>query len=197
MTAERVIAFILFAVVAAVTPGPSNIILTSTGANIGVLRGLPCLCGVVVGMGTIVFIAAFGFGSVVVEHPMILHALKFCGISFLIWLSWKIATAKRSNTATGTKFLGFWGAAAFQWVNPKSWIVSVSAVGAYLSPDENSALIQSMYFGILFVIAAIPSCFIWLAFGATIQCALHTEHSEKMFNLTIGMVLAGSTLLIL
>ena len=197
MAAEQAIAFFLFAVAAAVTPGPSNIILTSIGANVGVLRGLPCLCGVAIGMGAMMFIAAFGLGSIVLDRPMILHVLKFCGISFLIWLSWKIATAKRSNTATGTKFLGFWGAAAFQWVNPKSWIVSVSAVGAYLKPDESSAFVQSIDFGVLFIIAAIPSCFTWLAFGATIQRFLHTERSVKMFNITMGMILAGSVILIL
>ena len=35
---EQVVAFLLFAVVAAVTPGPSNIMLTAAGANAGVLQ---------------------------------------------------------------------------------------------------------------------------------------------------------------
>ena len=56
MTAEQAIAFFLFAIVTAITPGPSNLILTSTGANVGVLRGLPCLGGVASGMGRMMFL---------------------------------------------------------------------------------------------------------------------------------------------
>lgn len=197
MTAEQAIPFFLFAMVAAVTPGPSNLILTSTGANVGVLRGLPCLCGVAIGMGIMMFIAAFGLGSLVLERPAVLYGLKLCGISFLLWLSWKIATAGRSDATTDKEFVGFWGAAAFQWVNPKSWLVSVSAVGTYLNPEASSASVQSLYFGMLFVLAALPGCFVWLAFGAAFQRFLITDQAVRVFNLAMGATLAGSIILII
>lgn len=73
MTTEQAIAFFLFAIVAAITPGPSNLILTSTGAAVGVLRGLPCLCGVAIGMGLMMFLVAFGLGSFVLGNPLILQ----------------------------------------------------------------------------------------------------------------------------
>lgn len=148
MTAEQAIAFFLFAIVAAITPGPSNLILTYTGANVGVLRGFPCLCGVAIGMGLMMFLVAFGLGSLVLESPLILHGLKWCGMSFLLWLSWKIATAGRSDAPTDKECVGFGGATAFQWVNPKSWLVSASAVGTYLHAEAGSAFVQSLYFGI-------------------------------------------------
>ncbi len=195
MTAEQALAFFLFAIVAAITPGPSNLILTSTGAAVGVLRGLACLFGVTIGMGFMMFLVAFGLGSLVLESPLILQGLKWCGIGFLIFLSWKIATAGRSE-ATGEKdYVGFWRAAAFQWVNPKSWLISASAVGTYLQASAGSALVQSLYFALLFVLAALPSCFIWLAFGASLQRFLHTERTLRMFNLAMGAVLAGSVVL--
>jgi threonine/homoserine/homoserine lactone efflux protein len=195
MTAEQAIAFFLFAIVAAITPGPSNLILTSTGATVGVLRGLPCLCGVAIGMGLMMFLVAFGLGSLVLASPVLLQGIKWCGIGFLLWLSWKIATAGR-NEATGEKeFVGFWRAAAFQWVNPKSWLVSASAVGTFLQADAGSALVQSLAFGILFVLAALPSCFVWLAFGAAVQRLLHTERAVRIFNVAMGALLAGSVIL--
>jgi threonine/homoserine/homoserine lactone efflux protein len=197
MAAEQVLAFFLFAIAAAITPGPSNLILTSTGANVGVLRGLPCLCGVAIGMGIMMFLAAFGIGSFLLERPVILKIFKCFGISFLLWLSWKIATAARSDTTSDKEFLGFWGAAAFQWVNPKSWLVCVSAASTYLSPEANSAFVQSIYFGVLFVLAALPSCFNWLAFGALLQKFLVTERAARMFNLAMGAMLAGSIILII
>src|SRR5690349_4070747 len=121
MTTEHAIAFLLFALVAAITPGPSNLILTSTGASVGVLRGLPSLCGVVIGMAVMMFLVAFGLGSLVLTSPIIIQVLKWCGVAFLLWLAWKIATSGRSDAASSQRRVGFWGAAAFQWVNPKSW----------------------------------------------------------------------------
>src|ERR1700730_1602958 len=195
MTTERAIAFVLFAIIAAITPGPSNIILTSTGAKVGVLRGLPCLCGVAIGMGLMMFLVAFGLGSLVLEHTVTLHGLKWGGMGVLLWLSWKIATAGRSNATLDKAFVGFWGAAAFQWVNPKSWLVSASAVGTYSHANAGSAVVQSLYFGMLFILAALPSCFVWLAFGATVQRFLHTERAWRIFNVVMGTTLAGSVLL--
>ena len=195
MTAEQALAFILFAVVAAMTPGPSNIILSSTGASVGVRRGLPCLFGVAIGMGLMIFLVALGLGSVVLEHPIVRTALTWGGIGLLLWLSWKIATAGRDDAGAAREGVGFWEAAALQWVNPKSWLVSASAVGTYLRPDAASPLTQSLSFGLLFVLAALPSCFVWLAFGATVHRLLQTERAARGFNVVMGLLLAGSVVL--
>ena len=195
MTASQAIAFLLFAVVAAITPGPSNLILTSTGASVGLLRGLPCLGGVVIGMGLMMFLVAFGLGNVVLASPGLILLLKWGGIGFLLWLSWKIATAGHSNATTDKQPLGFWGAAAFQWINPKSWLVSVSAVSTYLHPVAGTAFSQALGFGLLFLLAALPSCFIWLAFGASLQRFLSTKRAARIFNIAMGILLAGSVLL--
>src|SRR5215212_11267526 len=97
MTTDQAIGFIVFALVAAITPGPSNIILASTGANVGIVRGLPSLLGVSLGMGLMMFVVAFGLGSVVLESALLLHLLKWCGVAMLLWLSWKIASAGRGD----------------------------------------------------------------------------------------------------
>jgi threonine/homoserine/homoserine lactone efflux protein len=195
MVTEQAIAFFLFAIVAAVTPGPSNLILTSTGATVGVLRGLPCLGGVAIGMGLMMFLVAFGLGNLVLASPLILLVLRWCGIGVLLWLSWKIAIAGRSETTDAKGQVGFWQAAAFQWVNPKSWLVCASAVGTYLQAGVGSAFVQSLSFGLLFVVAALPSCFVWLAFGAAFQRLLHTQRALRLFNIAMGALLAGSVLL--
>ncbi len=195
MTAGQVINFLLFAIVAAITPGPSNLILTSTGANVGLLRGLPGLGGVVIGMGLMMFLVAFGLGNIVLASPWLILILRWGGAGFLLWLSWKIATAGRSDATTERQPLGFWGAAAFQWINPKSWLVSVSAVSVYLHPAAGTAFTQAMGFGLLFMLAALPSCFIWLAFGASLQQFLSTKRTARLFNIAMGILLAGSVLL--
>ena len=197
MTSEQAVAFLLFAVVAAGTPGPSNLLLTATGAGVGVLRGLPCLFGVAIGMGVMMFAVAFGLGSVVVGNPRVLRALNWLGAAFLLWLAWKIATGRPRGTEAGVKPVGFLGAAAFQWINPKSWLVCASAAGTYLHAGSRGAVAQATVFGALFVLASLPCCFVWLAFGATAQRWLRTDRARRTFNIAMGALLAGSVLLIL
>ena len=189
--------FLVFAVVAAGTPGPSNLLLTATGANVGVLRGLPCLLGVSIGMGVMMSVVAFGLGSVVLANHPVLRVLNWIGAAFLLWLAWKIATAGRSDAAAGRKPVGFIGAAAFQWINPKSWLVCASAAGAYLNAGSGGALAQAVAFGGLFILASLPSCFVWLAFGASAQRFLRTERARRTFNIAMAALLAGSVVLVL
>jgi threonine/homoserine/homoserine lactone efflux protein len=195
MTPEQVAAFLLFAVAAAGTPGPSNLLLTATGAGVGVLRGLPCLLGVALGMGAMMFVVAFGLGRVVFAHPGVLRAASWIGAAFLLWLSWKIATSG-SAAVTGRKPVGFVGAAAFQWINPKSWLVCASAAGLYLQAAAGGALQQAAALAMLFVLAALPCCFVWLALGATAQQVLRTARSRRVFNIVMAALLAASVVLI-
>jgi threonine/homoserine/homoserine lactone efflux protein len=195
MTREQTIAFVLFAVAAAGTPGPSNVLLMATGANVGVVRGLPCLLGVGGGMGIMMFVVSFGLGSVVLATPAVLSALHWLGAAFLLWLAWRIATSGRGE-AVAREPVGFLGAAGFQWINPKSWLVCASAAGAYLTAGTGSALAQAVTFGILFTVVALPCCFVWLAFGATAQRWLRGERARRTFNITMALLLAGSVLLV-
>src|SRR5690349_22735084 len=101
MRTEHLLAFFLFSVVAAGTPGPSNTLLTATGAKVGVVRGLPALVGVAAGMGIMMFLVAFGLGSVILGNPMVVTAVRWCGAAFLCWLAWKIATSGHASAAAG------------------------------------------------------------------------------------------------
>jgi threonine/homoserine/homoserine lactone efflux protein len=196
MTPEQAVAFLIFAVVAAGTPGPSNLLLTATGASVGVVRGFPCLLGVTVGMGLMMFAVAFGLGTAVVANPTVLRALNWIGAAFLLWLAWKIATAEGGDAASGATPVGFTGAAAFQWVNPKSWLVCASAAGTYLHAGSGSASAQATALGGLFVLASLPCCFVWLAFGASAQRLLRTPRARRGFNVAMGVLLAGSVVMI-
>ena len=178
---------------AAVTPGPSNIMLTAAGAHAGVVRGLPCLFGVTTGMGLMMFVVPLGLGSLVLTHPLLLRMLNWGGAAVLLWLSWKIATSSTGiQPSSGANPVGYVGAAVFQWVNPKSWLVSASAAGTFLSAEAGSPVWQAASLGGLFLLAALPSCFLWLAFGAAVQRVLHEPHHLRIFNVAMGALLALS-----
>ena len=197
MTLDQIISFAAFSVIASITPGPSNVLLTATGALVGIWRGMACLFGVLAGMGSLMLLAALGLGSVITAFPALLDAMKWLGAAFLLWLSWKIATAPLAVGNDADRAAGFVTAAAFQWINPKSWLVSTSAVATYLSPDTGNALAQSFVFAMVFVISALPSCFIWLSFGAGMDRLLRSERAARLFNAAMGLALAASVLFIL
>jgi threonine/homoserine/homoserine lactone efflux protein len=162
-------------VVAAITPGPSNIMLTAAGANAGVLRGLPCLLGVVTGMGAMMFLVPLGLGSLVLRSAWVLSALHWGGAAVLLWLSWKIASSRRLESGSGGNPVGYGGAAAFH---------------------GGSAIAQSAFLGGLFIAGALPSCFLWLVFGATVQRVLRDPRGLRVFNIAMGALLALSIVLI-
>ncbi len=179
------------------TPGPSNIMLTTAGAHAGVVRGLPCLLGVTTGMGLMMFLVPLGLGSLVVGHPLVLKALNWGGGAFLLWLAWKIATSSGSiEAAREGNPVGYVAAAAFQWVNPKSWLVSASAAGTFLSSNAGSPLWQAASLGVLFALAALPSGFVWLVFGASVQRLLGSRRRLRAFNIVMGALLALSIVLV-
>jgi threonine/homoserine/homoserine lactone efflux protein len=193
--AEQAYAFFVFAVVAAITPGPSNVLLTATGANVGVLRGIPALLGVCLGMASMMFAVAFGLGAVILDHPAVLTVMKWAGAALLLWLAWQIATAKGSSASSDARPIGFLSAAAFQWVNPKAWLACASAAGTYLRADASGALAQSVGFAALFAAATLPSGFVWLAFGTGLRRWLSSPQRMRAFNLAMGALLAASVIL--
>ncbi len=195
MTLDQAIAFFVFAVVAAITPGPSNTMIVATGAAVGFWRGLPCVIGAGVGMGTLLFVSAMGLGQIVTSQPLLLNALNWSGAAFLLWLAWKIAKSGPSTATTAAKPVGLLEAALFQWINPKGWMVAVGAASTYLQSTAANPLVQALLFGLLFVMAALPCGLLWLGLGATIQQLLRDQGNARRFNVAMGVLLAGSVLL--
>ncbi len=171
--------------------------LTAAGAISGVARGVPCLIGVAAGMGLLIFSVALGLGQLILGHAALLTALNWLGAAFLLYLAGKIALSGQPTESVGRKPVGFAGAALFQWINPKSWLVSTSAAGAYLHVDGDGALLQAIAFAALFVAAALPSGFLWLAFGAALQRYLRRPRTARIVNAVMAAGLAASVALIL
>jgi len=187
-------AFFLFALIASVTPGPSNVLLTTVGAQMGIMRGMPALVGTALGTGLILFIVGFGLGASILENDLALSTLRFIGMGAILWLAWAIATTPVSTDKTqpdsNLKF-GFLPAFLLQWVNPKAWVVSVSVVGAFMV-SENSALEQAATLSFIFIMAAVVGCFPWLACGAMMRTLLQNPTVARLFNFVLGFGLAVS-----
>jgi threonine/homoserine/homoserine lactone efflux protein len=192
----QLIAFVTFAAVVAGTPGPSNALLTAIGARAGVRHGLPSLLGQVTGMGAMLFAITLGIGGVILAHPLVLVVLKWAGAAVICWMAWRTATAGDAGGATNAP-RGFLGMAAFQWVNPKGWLVSITAVAVFLDRRAGGAPAQAAILAILFTLVALPSCFPWLASGAVLQRFLQAPRARRIFNGVMAVLLAGSAILLI
>jgi threonine/homoserine/homoserine lactone efflux protein len=196
MSLEQVVAFVVFAVVTSITPGPNNVMLTATGANVGIRRGLPHMFGVALGFALMLFLVAAGAGGVLLASPEAMRVLRILGVVVLLWLAWKIATAGRAGAAARERPIGFFEAAAFQWVNPKAWLICASAVGSFLDTESSGAFAQAAFFAVVFIVAGLPCMAVWLGFGAAMQHVLRSDRALRVFNVAMGAVLAATVLVL-
>lgn len=196
MQAQEALAFLLFAFVAAGTPGPSNVLVMAAGARAGLLGGLRCLGGVVAGMALLMGVAVLGLGSLLQAWPAAMMGLKAAGSLMLLWLAWQIAGAPPPGDASGSGLVGFWKAFLFQWINPKSWVVGASAAATYAAAAGQAPLLRASAIAGLFAAAATVGCGIWLASGALLRDWLRVPHRAKLFNRTMDALLAVSVVLL-
>ncbi|ATR83466.1 lysine transporter LysE [Pseudomonas sp. HLS-6] len=179
---DLLLAFVLFAFVSSITPGPNNTMLLASGVNFGVRRSIPHAVGISVGFMVMVLAVGFGLGEVFKTFPPLYTLLRYVGAAYLLYLAWKIATsgplsATRSETP---RPLGFWGAAAFQWVNPKAWVMAVGAITTY-TPAQGY-LTNVMVIATLFALVNLPSVCVWVMFGSALRQVLQNPRWLMAFN---------------
>ena len=184
---ELYLALVLFAFVSSVTPGPNNIMLLASGANFGFFKTIPHMLGISIGH---VFMTIL-IGTLIMEifklYPITFIMLKiFCAL-YLLYFSWKIATIsiKKADKSTAKPF-SFYQAAIFQWVNPKAWAMSLTAITIY-APEKNffSVCIVAIIFGFV----NLPCVSIWTVFGQNLRVFLNTKKRLKLFNFTMAFLL--------
>ena len=194
MRTEQALAFVLFALVAAGTPGPSNTVLMATGARVGVARGLRALLGQGMGMSLMLMVVALGLGALVVAQPELVGFVRWSGVAFMLWLAWKIASSSGHLVAEhDTRPIGFLGLATFQWLNPKALLITTTAAASFADPAANPVL-HAIALGAIFTAVALVVCFPWLALGAALQRVLRSDNSMRVFNIAMGTLLALAAL---
>jgi len=194
MTIAWLIAVISFAFAMGITPGPNNTLVASSGATYGFRASLPYNAGIGIGTAVIMFMVA-AFGASVVSHPTVELILKWVGISYLLWLAFKIATAKPNmgNGDTDSRPLSFLQGITFQFINPKIWIMITGAVVTYgtsvrgLSPMELAIL-----FSALFGIITVGCTLTWTTLGVSLRRILSSSRAIRIFNGAMATLLVAS-----
>ena len=196
MSLEEIVAFTVFAVVTSITPGPNNIMLAATGANVGMRRGIPHLAGISLGFALMLFLVATGLGVVILDSPALMSGLRMsvsrccCGSPGKS----RRQVGRRKRNASGRSV------SSRRWHSNGSTRKPGSSARAR-SEDScrkaPSAVPQAAFFALVFLLAGSPCMVVWLGFGAAMQYVLRTDRSLRIYNVVMGVLLAATTPLLL
>ncbi|XSG83319.1 MAG: LysE family translocator [Methyloligella sp. ZOD6] len=184
----------LYVFVMTITPGPNNMMLTTSGLIFGLKRTLPHLFGIPFGGGTQMAVVGAGLGAAFAVEPRLQLVIKLGGTVYLFYLAWKLWRAAGIPEARAAEPISFWQAALFQFANPKSWVLVVTAVAAYTNPGPH--YVGSLILLIaLFMLITIPSTLTWATFGAGLRTLLKDEKWLMMVNRTLAVLTALTALI--
>ncbi|SEP96055.1 Threonine/homoserine/homoserine lactone efflux protein [Loktanella sp. DSM 29012] len=191
---ENVTLYLLFqfAFVSSVTPGPNNLMLMASGANYGFRRTIPHMFGISLGHSFMVAMIGLILLRVFTAYPVLNTILTVLAVLYMSWLSWKIATAvpPEASQVKGKPFT-FLQAAAFQWVNPKAWVMGITAITAF-APQDRPVWVGSLIVAGVFLLSNLPAITIWAALGVQVRRFLGTARRLRAFNVTMAALLMAS-----
>lgn len=192
MTADHLLALLAFCLATSMSPGPNNIMLMASGINFGVRRTLPHATGILVGWPVMLLLVGLGLGQVFTAWPIAFLILKVVSGLYIVWLAWRIATA--APAAEGTEGKGepmsFLGAAAFQWVNGKAWIMAISSIAAFAT--TGNYIVSVLMIVAAFALCGVLSSASWTLFGVALRRLLSDPRYFRAINILLAVSLLAS-----
>ena len=185
-----------FAVAMYITPGLNNGMLASSGANHGLRATVPHMLGIAAGFSLMLVLVDAGLGAALLATPGLLPVMRWGGAVWMLVLAWKIATAPPPGTVGQTRVLGFFGAMAFQWVNPKGWLIALAVASEFTRADRPLAQ-QLVQIGVVFGAVSIPCMLPWVLPRTGVRTLLRSDTRLRLFNIAMALVLVVSLIPVL
>lgn len=176
--------------VMAATPGPNNAMLAASGMNFGVVRTLPHIFGIVVGLVVLLGASGLGLGLLFQEAPIAKTALAIVGAAYLAYLAWRIANAAAPSAAEGARPLSFWEAFGFQFLNPKGWVMALTA--ATFAPTFATPLVGTASLALCGALVSWPSMGVWAWFGVGLARLFQRERLRVWVNRALALLLIAT-----
>ena len=197
MNHDVLIAASLFSFVSSITPGPNNMMMLASGVNFGFRRSVPHWLGICGGFTFMLCAVGLGLHTLLADHPALYDLLRYTGSAYLVWMAWRLATATAAPATqdddapkSEARPLGVWAAAAFQWVNPKAWVMAVTAMSAYL--PARAQAIDVVVLALLFGVINLPCVACWAGGGAALRRFLQDPLRLRIFNISMALALLAS-----
>jgi threonine/homoserine/homoserine lactone efflux protein len=192
MSYSLLIAFVVFAAVMFVTPGPNNIMLLSSGLTYGFRPTLPHVAGITIGFAFMVGAVGLGLGTIFIAYPMLQTILKYAGVAYLVYLAGAIAISGPIRPGQDNRRgpMTFWGAAVFQWINAKGWVMVIGTITAYAAIAAYPWNI-AIQVGLSLILGAV-SCTAWALGGSLLRPLLTSPRRMRAFNIVMAVLLLAS-----
>lgn len=190
---ETLLPLLGFVVVSTCSPGPNNLMVLASGANFGLTRTWPHILGIGFGFPVVILSVGFGVSFVFEAYPALHVILKYVSFAYLLWLAWQLLQAGRPEAKEGARPLTFLQAAAFQWVNPKGWAMSLGAM-ALFTTDGGNRILEVGLIAFLFGALCVPNGVVWALFGRAIARFLQDDRQRFNFNVVMAVLLVLSVL---
>jgi threonine/homoserine/homoserine lactone efflux protein len=192
LSQRLLLAFVAFVFVMFFTPGPNNIMLMSSGLTHGFRRTLPHMAGVTLGFAFMIASVGAGLGAIFIAYPVLETVLKYAGAAYLVYLAIAIARSG-PPTAQSTERRGpmtFLGAAMFQWVNGKGWVIVIGTITAYaaIAHFPWNIVIQTS----VSLTVGTASTVAWVLFGSALRSLRGSGRSVRIFNVAMAVLLLAS-----
>ena len=176
------------------TPGPNNSILTASGIKFGFIRSVPNIIGISSGHGIQLALVCFGLGSLFLQFPILLEILKYIGACYLLYLAWKMfGSLNISITDEKSSPLKYYEAILFQFVNPKAWVICITAVSLFY-PENVNLIIGTLFLVIMSTIINLPSISMWAFGGSIIRRYLSNKKLKTIIEWILAILLLGTAI---
>ena len=180
-----------FLLVAMGSPGPNIILLLASAARFGLVRTLPHLIGVVMGVGIIGAATGFGIGALMLAVHWLPLTGKIVAAVWIIWMAWGLYTEDSRSPDNGRQRpFTVVEAILFQWINPKIWTIALAASAGFsrsLPPTEEALRLMMAFSSVNLVV-----CCMWTIAGAGLGRILVKPSRRRMFNRIMAFFLALS-----
>ena len=194
ITWELIAAISIYYFVMYATPGPNNSILTASGIKFGFIRSIPNIIGISSGHGLQLALVCFGLGSLFSQFPILLEVLKYIGACYLLYLAWKMfGSLNISITEEKSSPLKYYEAILFQFVNPKAWVICITAVSLFY-PENVNLIIGTLFLVIMSTIINLPSISMWAFGGSIIRRYLSNKKLKTIIEWILAILLLGTAI---
>jgi threonine/homoserine/homoserine lactone efflux protein len=185
--------FLLFAFVASITPGPTNILVLSHSSRQGLLATLPIIFGACAAAALIVLVVGLGAGETLLRFPRVQQAMAWAGVLWLSWLAWQIfrsAPPSLDPAERQEQGLSVFGAAMLQLVNPKVWMMAMAVVSVFLGGGDKT--LRLMVLSLAFLLVSLPCMTLWALLGVGSRRLIGSAQAFKRMNAVLAFLLLVS-----
>jgi threonine/homoserine/homoserine lactone efflux protein len=190
MTWSLLVSVAVFSFVTAVSPGPNNTFLLSSGANFGLKKSVPYLNGIMAGLTGMMIALGAGLGVIFSTLPAVYQVLKWVGFGYIVWLAFLIVKSTSKSDTGEAKYIGFWQATIFQFVNPKAWVVVASFMATMV--PVGSGFAATAFICLFFLVFTYPGALLWAVAGQVLKDWLSNPMRRRVFNIASAILLVLS-----